>query len=380
MSGGNNCRKNAIEHGPRVALVVILVLVTFGVYISIFGDRVGYDVDPTSWIPGFPDGDPNLGSVGANQRWLPMEEDGDDVHGGGGGGLTLQIVDNLSPDSDWAVYLKTYVEEWDMGYPDAVTLRLRTMEYDPSCRGVVRAMKVCNGDYGPTEWNGVNQVLLKDGYIVSSIARMNDYYLDGTNNETRAYTMCHELGHGLGLGHTDENFNNPDMGNCMDYTNNPENNMHPDVSNFITLERLYGNVNGSNSSAIGNVNGSSSGGVMQASELRYGGGRTRGRRMTYEEECALEEEYELYASSLSDDLPIRVFSDIVHRTRDSRDVPDDTDDVVVGDDAWALLDKTPTTEYHEKILGNGYSILDDDDDVAIVPLRLELEPECIAST
>lgn len=55
--------------------------------------------------------------------------------------------------------------------------------------------------------------------------------------------MCHELGHGLGLGHTDENFHNKDLGNCMDYTERPENNMHPDTLNFEALEQMYGNVN-----------------------------------------------------------------------------------------------------------------------------------------
>jgi hypothetical protein len=51
------------------------------------------------------------------------------------------------------------------------------MDYDPTCRGVLRAMKVCNGNYGPTNWNGVNQVLLKDEYIVSSSEFENLFYV-----------------------------------------------------------------------------------------------------------------------------------------------------------------------------------------------------------
>ena len=33
-----------------------------------------------------------------------------------------------------------------------------------------------------------------------------------------------------------------DLGNCMDYTKKPENNQSPDRSNFLFLERMYGNV------------------------------------------------------------------------------------------------------------------------------------------
>lgn len=34
------------------------------------------------------------------------------------------------------------------------------------------------------------------------------------------------------------------MGNCMDYTNTHENNQLPDRSNFLFLERMYGNLDG----------------------------------------------------------------------------------------------------------------------------------------
>ena len=47
-------------------------------------------------------------------------------------------------------------------------------------------------------------------------------------------------GHGFGLPHTDENFYNKDLGNCMDYTNNPEANKSPDESNYKFLFELYG--------------------------------------------------------------------------------------------------------------------------------------------
>jgi hypothetical protein len=320
---GGDCRAKAIEHVPRAVLIVSLVAMTFLVYISVFGDRVGYDVDPASWLPGIPEGDPNMGSVGVHQKWLPVNGEED------GRGLTLQIVDNLANGSDWDDYFRAYVEEWDNG-TDAVTLNIRTTSYDPDCRGVLRAMKVCNGNYGPTEWNGVNLILVKDGYIISSIAKMNDYYLEGTNEAQRKFTMCHELGHGLGLGHSDENFQNTDTGNCMDYTNTPENNLHPDEYNFKILDELYG-------SAVGN------GTVAESRSTR---------RMTDEEERAMEGQFDAYAACLSD--PIEVSSKMIQHSRDSqsRDSPSESSDCGL----WRLLDKTDTAEHHERILGNGYTI------------------------
>ena len=44
---------------------------------------------------------------------------------------------------------------------------------------------------------------------------------------------------GFGLPHTDENFYNKNLGNCMDYTDYPSTDMHPDHSNFVFLAAMY---------------------------------------------------------------------------------------------------------------------------------------------
>jgi hypothetical protein len=288
---------------------------------------VSDDLDPASWMPGFPEGDPNLGSVGEHNRWYVSDDEG--------GGLTLPVLNNLVDGSDWTSYLEGSVSDWDSGTPDAVTLRIRSMDYDPDCRAVRMAMKVCNGDYGPTDWRGVNQVLLQDDYIITSIAKMNDYYLEGTNAAQKQYTMCHELGHGLGLGHSDENFHNLDMGNCMDYTNMPQNNLHPDEHNFLILEELYGNVNN------GNNNGSSSLSAEEMlSEVPSGDGR-RATATAASSSSSSVDEFEIYAAYLSDPIVVST----------------NNGEVVGGESRTTrLLSKTKTAEHHESILGNGYSI------------------------
>lgn len=75
---------------------------------------------------------------------------------------------------------------------------------------------------------------------------MNDYHLNKMSDGAKQWTMCHELGHGFGLGHWDEKFYNRDLGNCMDYTSRTrkESNQKPDTSNFVFLEQMYGNVDG----------------------------------------------------------------------------------------------------------------------------------------
>ena len=91
---------------------------------------------------------------------------------------------------------------------------------------------------------GINEVLksVPQGIIQSSVAKMNEHYLLNADYDERLYTMCHELGHGYGLPHTDENFNNKDQGNCLDYTNTPANNLRPGVANCNRLLEVYGAV------------------------------------------------------------------------------------------------------------------------------------------
>lgn len=57
------------------------------------------------------------------------------------------------------------------------------------------------------------------------------------------WPVFRHVGHGFGLAHTDENFNNANLGNCLDYTNNftPEQ-IQPGLVNYERLESKYGVV------------------------------------------------------------------------------------------------------------------------------------------
>jgi len=159
----------------------------------------------------------------------------------GGNGLTITVINALS--DEWQNTFALATEDWTNGEPDAIEIIEETAAYDRDCEAPDGKVVVCNGDYGDSKWRGVNEALLDyKGDMVSSSARMNEYYLLNMGLGAWQYTMCHELGHTLGLGHTDENFDNADLGNCMDYTNNLNVNKHPDNTNYELLFSLYGPV------------------------------------------------------------------------------------------------------------------------------------------
>ena len=128
----------------------------------------------------------------------------------------------------------------------------------------------------------------------------------------------------------------------MDYTERPENNMHPDTSNFETLQELYGNVNGN----------------LRMERNAGGGG---GRRAEVGEDgdddewmMREDDEFELYASYLLD--PIELASSYQTMSDDNEDFEHNEMNSNGGVGSWRLLHKTETVEHHERKLGNGYSI------------------------
>ncbi len=59
--------------------------------------------------------------------------------------------------------------------------------------------------------------------------------------------MCQEVGHTFGLDHQDENFNNANLGTCMDYTNDPSSNQHPNQHDYAQLETIYSHLDSTTS-------------------------------------------------------------------------------------------------------------------------------------
>jgi len=58
----------------------------------------------------------------------------------------------------------------------------------------------------------------------------------------RNLVTCQEVGHAFGLAHQDEAFDNPNLGTCMDYTNSPASNQHPNAHDYEQLTAIYSHL------------------------------------------------------------------------------------------------------------------------------------------
>ncbi|KAK1740315.1 hypothetical protein QTG54_009265 [Skeletonema marinoi] len=157
------------------------------------------------------------------------------------GGLQLTLVNSLS--ADWQEEFEVAVADWSMS--DALTLDVvvepvdDAWDNDKKCKRQDDKMVVCNGNFGDTGWVGINENEVLRGRIISSVAKMNEYYLNKADFDHRRFTMCHEIGHGFGLPHTDENPYNKNLNDCLDYTDNPSSNVLPGEVNMIKLQEVY---------------------------------------------------------------------------------------------------------------------------------------------
>ena len=117
---------------------------------------------------------------------------------------------------------------------------------------------MCSASYGNTGWLGVAQIWLSGSHITQGSVKVNDTYFATATYNTPAWrnmVMCQEVGHTLGLDHQDTNFNNPNLGTCMDYTSNPtavcstslvgsicnpvQDNEHPNQHDYTELGIIY---------------------------------------------------------------------------------------------------------------------------------------------
>ena len=156
--------------------------------------------------------------------------------------FTVAIGDNVS--SAWDANLATASSDWGKSTVLDTTVVARGAK-PRSCRPTSGRDEVCNSTYGNTGWLGVAQIWATGLHITQGTVKLNDTYFNTPTYNTapwRQLVACQEIGHTFGLDHQDENFDNPNLGTCMDYTNDPSTNQHPNAHDYQELETIYAHL------------------------------------------------------------------------------------------------------------------------------------------
>jgi hypothetical protein len=163
--------------------------------------------------------------------------------------FTLQVGDNVS--SQWDAYLNDAIGDWNPS--SKLDLVKVTGASKGNCRPTSGRIEVCNKAYGNNGWLGLAQIWVTGGtHITQGVAKMNDTYFNSPPYNTgpwRELVMCQEIAHDFGLDHQDENFNNTNLGSCMDYTSNPSgppSNTDPNSHDFQQLDSIYAHTDSFN--------------------------------------------------------------------------------------------------------------------------------------
>ncbi len=155
--------------------------------------------------------------------------------------FTLKLGDNVS--AAWDSYLGTTSSDWSVS--TVLDTDIVPGGGSKNCRPTSGRVEVCNSKYGNNGWLGVAQIWASGLHITQGVTKMNDTYFNKASYnkpEWRNLVMCQEVGHTLGLDHQDETFDNANLGTCMDYTNNPIDNQHPNAHDYAQLETIYAHL------------------------------------------------------------------------------------------------------------------------------------------
>jgi hypothetical protein len=161
--------------------------------------------------------------------------------------FTLKTGDNVS--AKWDAYLDEAIFDWN--HSSVLELEKVPGGTNPrNCRPTSGRIEVCNARYGWNGWLGLAQIWISGSHITQAISKLNDTYFDTATYNTPAWrrlVMCQEIAHDFGLDHQDENFNNKNLGSCMDYTSDPDgtkglgplSNEHPNAHDYDQLVTIY---------------------------------------------------------------------------------------------------------------------------------------------
>lgn len=164
--------------------------------------------------------------------------------------FTLRVVDSVT--SGWDAYLVEAKNDWSVSSVlDLATESGSTGNTDRHrCKPISGKIRACNYTYGNNNWLGLAKIWVSGNHITQATTKVNDTYFNTAAYNTPAWrrlVMCQELAHDFGLDHQDENFSNPNLGTCMDYTSDPDgppSNEHPNQHDYDQIEAIYTHLDG----------------------------------------------------------------------------------------------------------------------------------------
>ena len=160
--------------------------------------------------------------------------------------FVLKLGDNVSGSWEQGNHLVTASDDWSQ----SVALDTSVVSGGTSpkrCRATSGRVEVCNSRYGNNGWLGIAQIWISGSHITQGVVKVNDSYFNKPAYDTMAWrnlVMCQEVGHTFGITHQDENFGNSNLDTCMDYTNDPETNQHPNQHDYDVLTQIYDHFDG----------------------------------------------------------------------------------------------------------------------------------------
>ena len=158
--------------------------------------------------------------------------------------FTLKVGNNVS--SAWDPYLDEAIADWNA----SGVLHLSKVAGGTQTSSV-QANGGANGGLQRALWQyrvARHRADLDQWHRTSPrrTTKLNDTYFNtSTYNKPawRRLVTCQEIAHDFGLDHQDEDFDNPNLGTCMDYTSNPESaNQHPNQHDYDELEAIYAHL------------------------------------------------------------------------------------------------------------------------------------------
>ena len=143
-----------------------------------------------------------------------------------GNPFEVEVINSTT--SDWDPYVTQAVYDWSNSSvltmtedaSGATSKKVRRQSCAPGGK-----IRICNLAYGNTGWLGIAGISIDaNDHITKGYTKMNDTYFSQAFYDTPQWKQsvtCQELGHDVGLGHQDEDFNNVALLSCMDYQNPP---------------------------------------------------------------------------------------------------------------------------------------------------------------